>query len=216
MGLSELDAAVQANYPVVCMPHEGSLADADKNGIRYVLAGDGLYRELTTDWMVRTKRIVSCQTPFGVTGETLTWRIPMPPPEVWRQFGDMARQAMPNECAALMAWHTAEHTWRFVPRVATMASAARVDYIEPELHESEVVVIDIHSHGLYPAGFSGRDDNDDRGGIKIAAVIGGFGGFQKPRMALRLVAIDEFVPLCRAHDGNFEIVEITNETLLTP
>jgi PRTRC genetic system protein A len=56
------------------------------------------------------------------------------------------------------------------------------------------MVIDVHSHAAFPAGFSRRDDADDRGGIKIAAVFGKVNTAQ-PDIALRLVCLDQMVPL---------------------
>jgi PRTRC genetic system protein A len=52
------------------------------------------------------------------------------------------------------------------------SSDLHVKTILPILAEGEHMVLDIHSHGRFPAGFSPVDDKDDRGENKVAFVVG--------------------------------------------
>jgi PRTRC genetic system protein A len=181
-------------FPVAIAPHEGALSDPTKAGMRYVLASDGVYREISTCWMVRRKLHGPCRLPYGDLQESLTFLMEAPPLELWKEFLAQARQALPNECAGLMIWNQTSQQWRLEMRIAHLASKVRIDYIEARLDDDEVGVVDIHSHGVLRAGFSQRDNRDDMGGIKVAAVVGRVDQ-PSPEFVMRLVAIDEFMPL---------------------
>ncbi len=202
MELSVEDRAVQMNFPVCVAPQTASVSSPEKNGTRFILARDGVYRELSTDWMVRTKRHATCCLPYGEQSESLQFLIAAPPDELWRAFVQEARNVFPNECAGWFVWNPINMKWRMVMRQAISASSNRIDFQEPTLGEDEVAVVDIHSHGPHRAYFSSIDDSDDAGGIKIAAVIGRVNSSQ-PEFAMRLVAIDEILPLTLTGQGHF-------------
>lgn len=189
-------------FPVAIAPHEGTLELSPKAGIRNILAADGVYRELTTFWMVRRKLHGPCKLPYGALQESLEFLVGAPPAQLWKDFVEVARQALPNESAGLMVWNQRLQQWRLEIRQSLMANRARIDYVEPHLDEDDVGVVDIHSHGHFGAGFSSRDNQDDAGGIKISAVIGKVDQ-TTPEFVIRLVAIDEFIPLTLTGDGRF-------------
>jgi PRTRC genetic system protein A len=202
MELTSEDLAVQLNFPVCIAPQAASVGRPEKNGTRFILAQDGVYRELSTDWMVRTKRHSTCCLPYGEMAESLIFRVTAPPNELWRAFVEKARNVYPNECAGWFIWNPIAKYWRLAMRQELHASPDRIDYQEPPMSEDEVAVVDIHSHGQHRAYFSTMDDSDDAGGIKIAAVIGRVNSSQ-PEFGMRLVAIDEFLPLTLTVEGHF-------------
>jgi len=201
MATSSIDQAIQETFPVAVALHDGLLPAAGKTGTRNILASDGVYRELTMDWMVRVKRIAQCSLPYGSLQESLTFCIVPPPLALWSEFVQAARLALPCEAAAVMVWNTTSMTWRLSLRKSVSADADHIAYENAELSDDEVAVVDIHSHGTAGAFFSATDDKDDEGGIKIAAVVGKVDK-DTPEIALRLQAIDERLPLALASDGH--------------
>ena len=86
------------------------------------------------------------------------------------------------------------------------ATPHRIDYEEVRLNDGEHLVVDIHSHGAERPFFSGQDDADDYGGLKVAAVIGGLGTGQGA-MRARLVLPDRFLNLLLHEDGAMAVGE---------
>lgn len=72
--------------------------------------------------------------------------------QLWKDFVEVARRALPNESAGLMVWNQRLQQWRLEIRQSLMANRARIDYVEPHLDEDDVGVVDIHSHGYFGAG----------------------------------------------------------------
>lgn len=205
-----MDQAISENFPLIAAPQSGQLAPPEKFGTRYIVARDGLFREICTPWLHATEqiaRIAGLASPYGELKPAVRLTCNMPPQDVWREFLAQARRSMPDECAALIVWNSASGAWRLAERVALTATPWRVDYDEPELREDEVPVIDIHSHARFEAKFSKRDDADDQGGIKIAAVMGRIDTDQ-PEIALRLVCLDWTAPMRLKGDGTLEMKEV--------
>lgn len=191
--MTTLDQSVLQTFPVAIAPHEGQLEPASKAGIRNILAANGVYRELTTFWMVRRKLHGACKMPYGALQESVEFLVDAPPDQLWKDFVEAAKLALPNECAGLMVWNQRLQQWRLEMRQPLFVSSELIDYKEPALDEDDVGVVDIHSHGHAAAYYSHVDDLDDAGGIKVSAVIGKVN--QNPEFVIRLVAIDEFIPL---------------------
>lgn len=192
-----LDQWIEKTFPVITAPPSGAIVPPETHGQRFVVAKDGLYREVSTPWLYANlpiARVHGMPTPFGAMEPSVQLRCGNPPRELWSEFRDQAEKAMPNECAAVFVWCSASDTWRFEMRKMSLQRPDRVDYQEPSLCESEVAVVDIHSHGHYEARFSARDDHDDAGGIKISAVLGRVGS-QQTEISLRLVCLDAMIPL---------------------
>jgi PRTRC genetic system protein A len=196
---------VSLAYPVVTVSHDGSVADAQGDGIRYVLARQGLFREITSSWMTcrHPISVSGLELPFGSTTSTFELKCSPPPREVWKDFVLQARTDLPNESAAQLVWNEVSDTWRCAMRGSSHASPGRIDYLNPALDDDEVAVIDIHSHGHGRAFFSSTDDNDDRGNFKLSAVFGRVG--TKPELLLRLVMGDVYWPVTLTTDGQLQI-----------
>lgn len=205
-----IDRAIRENFPLIAAPQSGQLLLPEKFGTRYIVAKDGLFREIYSPWLHATvpiARIAGMSSPYGEVMPGVKLTCNMPPQAVWREFLAQARSSMPDECAALIVWNAVTGAWRLAKRVAVTATPWRVDYQEPKLDGDEVGVIDIHSHGRLDAKFSKRDDADDHGGIKIAAVVGRVDTAQ-PEIALRLVCLDWMAPMRLKVDGTLEMKEV--------
>jgi PRTRC genetic system protein A len=66
------------------------------------------------------------------------------------------------------------------------------------LRSHEALVVDLHSHGIAPAGFSAQDDLDDCGATKVAVVVGRLdrkAGGRCADIAVRLVLNGLLLPL---------------------
>lgn len=213
MDAREIDAFTQKNFPLIAAPHGGRLARPQGYGTRYIVAKDGLYWELQTPWLYTVQPaslplgmfgINGRQTPYGELAAVVEMNFSNPPKQLWAEFLEHARAAMPNEAAALLVWHSTEGTWRLAPRSATTATPDKIDYVNPQLADDEIAVIDVHSHGGLPAFFSEEDDADDAGGIKLAVVFGHIGR-ERPEIVSRLVCLDRFIPLRMNVDGGFDV-----------
>jgi PRTRC genetic system protein A len=191
---SPMDIAIQSTFPVCVAPVDGVMTEPGSPGTRYIATGAGLIREVSTSWMVRRKLIAPCKLPYGEVQESVNFLIHSPPRSLWFDFVAMAKAALPNESAALICWNETQGTWRLVEREFTFASPDRIDYIEPTLQGDELAVIDIHSHGTDSAFFSRQDNTDDQGGIKISVCVGKL-ALENPQFVMRLVVLDEYIPL---------------------
>ena len=197
MDNEDLERMIAGNFPLINAPHGEQIAPPEKFGMRYVVGDTGLFREVTTPWLYSIQQIAKVDgqpTPYGRCTPKVTLRCGNPPAELWKSFRVEAEKAMPNECAGAFVWNHTAKTWRFAMREASMANPGWVDYQEVECGEDEVIVVDIHSHGTYPAFFSSQDDKDDKGGIKVSAVIGQLDTDQ-PMIALRLVCLDRMMKM---------------------
>ncbi len=212
------DAVTLENFPVVVVPQSGTLGPAKRNGTRYLVAREGLYWELTTGWLRAVQPAVPYVTtiekvgarpaPYGSVTASVSTHCSCPPKDLWAEFLACAREVLPNEAAALLIWNHQTDTWRLAMRTAANASSQRIDYIEPRLDEDEVAVVDVHSHGEAKAFFSGLDDIDDWGGIKIAVVFGNVHR-GRPEVASRLVLMDRLIPMRMTEAGWFVVKEET-------
>lgn len=209
-----MDKFLTENFPVVPVPQSGRVDMPGKFGQRFLLGKRALFREVVTPWLYAALPIASIkglESPYGDFKPEVRFTMEPPPADLWREFLKEARSALPNECAALMAWNSQTGEWRLAMRVATHATQARVDYTEPVLQESEIAVIDVHSHGDHSAFFSSRDNRDDLGGIKIAAVFGLVDSCSSPELQLRLVCLDKFLELRLEQAGDRPPIQVLGD-----
>lgn len=188
-----IDAMVLSNFPVAVAKHSQPIEEPAAFGQRYIVGQQGLFREVSTPWLLARNLIAYAQmpTPYGFVEECAVLKCGSPPADLWRDFIEHAKKESPVECAGLMIWNAQTQRWRLAIREVTYATSDRVDYMEPELHEDELAVVDVHSHGLHKAFFSSRDNRDDSGSIKVSAVIGRL-DLEVPEVSIRLVCIDSF------------------------
>jgi PRTRC genetic system protein A len=84
---------------------------------------------------------------------------------------DCAYQAMPHEVLVWINWQSGKGGWRaYRPAQTTTAVMCKPhDPSNPLGHEA---VVDIHSHNSMPAFFSRTDDQDEKAGFRLYAVVG--------------------------------------------
>jgi PRTRC genetic system protein A len=206
------DAVTLENFPLLAAPQSGLVNRPERQGTRFIVGRQGLYWDLTTAWLHAVQMAVpftlqeigARTTPYGEVLPAVETLCSCPPKELWAEFLAHAREALPNEAAALLVWNSVTDRWRLGLRVATVVSGERIDYNEPRLEHDEIAVVDVHSHGDLPAFFSPRDDEDDRGGIKVAVVFGHLRR-ERPEVAARLVCVDRFIPMRMTETGWFEM-----------
>lgn len=171
------DALLQRVTPVVPVPRFGTLVPDERDcGHRYLIARDGMYVEATRPWLYA----IGCfargihQTPFGAITEKVELRCGAIPKSLLRQFIGLAQKALPNETSAAFVWNHFDNTWRIVETaIKASATPGSVQYVQREpIADNESMVVDIHSHGNFPAFFSEEDNRDDATGVKVAVVIG--------------------------------------------
>jgi len=193
-------------FPVSAVGLDGTFKDLD-SGVQFLVANDGLWRHIQTPWLESFQPLAlqdGLAVPFGRLTRKVKFKVPAPGKDLWRKFLKLARDAMPNECAAALVWNTTNASWRFAQRVATFSSPAYIEYAEVEIDDGEILVVDIHSHAQYAAGFSAQDDIDDKGGIKLSVVFGNIDS--NVTMAARLMLIDSSVPVGIDGSGRWEVM----------
>lgn len=193
----DMDKVIRENFPLLAAPAQGDIQIADKAGVRYVVGKDGLWRAIDKSWLRAVTPVALSSTaviPYGAMVQKIDFLCSMPPQTVWREFATLAKSKLPDEVAAAMVWDTLNDTWRLAERKSILANSAYVEYSEVELGEGEELVVDIHSHGHHPAGFSKIDDRDDFGSIKVSAVLGCVGS-EAMEIAVRLMLIDTAIDL---------------------
>lgn len=185
------DLALQQSFPSVMVPRFGEVAPMGGPGERLLIAANGVFLEIVRPW-IRVVRLLGkfqhrTAIPYGEAEEVTELFCGRVPPDVIGEFAVMARAAYPNETGAFVVWHSKARSFRLAPVRLLDQGAGHLKYDRPVLGDDEVLVVDCHSHGRYPAFFSSTDDTDDRHDVKFAFVIGNCDA-PVPSMALRLCA----------------------------
>lgn len=196
------DTILQDLTPVVSVPlFEALPADPRPVGHRFLVAHDGLWIEVQSPWLHARALIApsAIRLPFGDLAPALELRRGSLPKILLDEFVAQARQASPNETAAIITWHEQTGEFNLLP-VDRETGATHVHYERPRLAEGECLVADLHSHGTLHAGFSMQDDLDDAGEIKVAVVVGRC-HLPRPDVAARLCLLGHYVPLLQVEGG---------------
>lgn len=205
--MDSFDQAILETFPLAAVGPRGGVEDAPGSGIRYLAASDGLWREVALPW-IRVRHMVAptlLPLPYGSMQADVELRCGPLDLGLVRDFNRMARAAAPAEVAAAIVWNEHSGAWRLEPRKARSSSASHVDYDEVALDDGDHMVVDLHSHGHYPAFFSGQDDKDDHGSMKFSLVVGDFNKDQ-PSSAMRLCMAGLMAPARIAADGQLVII----------
>jgi PRTRC genetic system protein A len=152
----------------------------------YVVAGDGLY-------VVADNRYLAARVPVAravVRGlsplyASLTLHAGRLPQGLWDQMVAVARARPERE--VLLAVSLESSGYRLL-RPTQLAGPASVVYRPPR-----DALLQIHSHGAYPARFSRTDDADEQG-FGLYGVVGRLGS-ERPEVALRVGAYGYFLPV---------------------
>ena len=174
------DLLLQQKFPTIMVPKYGQLIPCELHMTRLLMARKGLY--------LQTKQ------PFGEFICQI-WKPPRPLPYgdveevdeirniLWDQsvqnifrehIGPAAqRYAEDNkEWAGWILYEDREFVYAPLQFEAHHASVTITD--KPAIPLDTCLAIDVHSHGQLPPFFSGTDNIDDAGGVKISVVLGGY------------------------------------------
>ena len=196
----QMDRALLAAAPVAAVPRHAPFHPLQDNGHRFLLAEDGLYLEVRRPWLHYIHQLAKqtavaipygaiagkCELDFVSIGSALTQM---------KEFAAKAKADAPIEAAASLLWDHRKKAWRIdYPDIIGEASASHIQYRQVEPGPDESIAIDLHSHGHLGAFFSGTDDEDDRGAVKISAVFGSL-DTDTPTVAFRLCVLGLYIPI---------------------
>lgn len=200
------DALLQSHTPAVMVPRFGELAQLEQSGHRYLVAQDGLWLEVRRPWLRLRALLAPIATqglslPYGRVSPDLGWGgKEFDTVYAWTGedlerlqalFLHDARRALPDEFAAWGIWNEESRRIEYRPLIASSASPGGIEFARPRLEPHEHLAIDLHSHGTMDAFFSGTDDEDDRGEVKMSVVAGRLDG--TPTFATRLCVLGLFI-----------------------
>lgn len=168
-----LDRACLLVTPTLMAPRFGVLPEIKESEQRFIIASDGVYIEARTPTIHARLRVSETKQPFpyGKVEETIKLyggRIPF---DVIEQARKRATGSSPKEWGGSICWTPERGYWLDEPEILVQTSAS-LSYRNTV--DDSALVVDIHSHGLHKSFFSKTDNEDDRerGGVYIAAVIG--------------------------------------------
>lgn len=210
--MNPLDLALQGAVPTVMVPRFGTFEPLQDSGHRFLAASDGLWLEVRRSWLYLRKptaRQTKVAMPYGTVTETMELFCGPVPLDLLREFSAQARNAAPLETAAWGTWDEESGKFMFRRLDANNASAAYIDVNRPRLNDNEHLVLDMHSHGKGRAFFSGTDNEDDQGEVKIAMVLGHCNR-EKLDTKTRLCCLGLYIPLAAnvADDGAVRFAEV--------
>jgi PRTRC genetic system protein A len=206
--MNAADSVLQRSFPTVMVPRREPVGPMASAGERLLVAENGLFLEISLPWISLVRRVASFTAPmpipYGRTTEHTNLICSRVPEELIGEFVAMARAAHPNETGAWIVWSTRTHQFRLLPVVILSHSSGSLKYDRPECGDDEVLIIDCHSHGRYPAFFSTTDNEDDRHDIKFSLVVGNCVS-HVPSFAFRLCAKGIFEEVERVPDAWYRV-----------
>lgn len=195
MTINSLDSLILQHAPLLPVPRYGELPELGQNSLRYLVAESGVFLELRRPWLHLLWPIQpphDYKLPYGTVEEFTDYAFDEEAIErIKRMFLVDAARAMPDECAAWAVWNDRDRRLEYRALIADSASPGGVTFHRPRLEEHESLAIDLHSHGVMSAFFSGTDDEDDFGSVKIAIVAGTLD--KEPTFGVRLCALGMFI-----------------------
>jgi PRTRC genetic system protein A len=164
----------------------------------------GVVREIVLPW-IRIRHGIGNTVmvmPYGRIDETVDFLCGPIPREMFAIFMEAAKVALPKECAAAFVWNQNTCAWRYEDRQAIEATECHILYKEVRLSDEEHLVVDIHSHGIWPAFFSEEDNKDDHGTMRLSVVLGFESGLTS---AARLCMAGKFFPASLDAEGRLMV-----------
>ena len=193
-----MDEVLQKAFPTVLAPRFQPFDPLQETGDRFVLTRSRLIFEVSRPWLYATKAISTDfgrPTPYGEgPAESVTMRCGPIPKKLIQRFHQQAQTVFPLETAAWFVWDEVTKDFTYLPLSVFSSGVAHVSFDRPALPLGTHLVMDIHSHGAYPAFFSPTDDQDDKDQLCISTVLGNVNQ-PTPTMATRLCMLGIYVPL---------------------
>lgn len=192
------DQILQRTCPTIMVPRFEDLPPLTENGHRFLVAQDGLWLEVKRPWLHLVwpvaEKCYQVAMPYGALQPAITFEFDSLPRDLIDSFIDDARRALPNEYAAWIIWNSETGKFSYCPLAANSAGPAHLKLDRPVLGEHEHLVVDIHSHANMNAFFSGEDNRDDAGEVKLSIVVGRLGSNQQISSKIRLCANGVIIP----------------------
>jgi PRTRC genetic system protein A len=158
--------------PMLVMPFEGPLPPLPIGHRRYVAAADGIYLQSCNRALAVTLRFAATPAlPFGRLHEEVRMAGGPVPQSLLDQMQQAALAHHPSEWAALVHWDEANQHYVLTTPTAVGKSSSHITY-STEALDIERLVLNVHSHGPWPARFSAQDDLSDQHGLYFASVFG--------------------------------------------
>lgn len=198
MTLDIRDQIIQQHAPMVMAPNYGALEPLEANGHRYLATRNGILLEARRPWLhikwpMHEQGAVD-RLPYGevAQGVRVSFKLQR---ELLQRFHDDALKVAPFEHAAWLVWDDNAKALTYRELDIQEFSQGSVRYNRPSLAEHESLAVDMHSHGALGAFFSGTDDADDCGEVKVAVVLGDLAVGQKPSWAVRLCVLGLYIEM---------------------
>lgn len=206
--MNAADSVLQRSFPTVMVPRREPVEMMGSAGERMLVAENGVFLEVNRPWISLVRRVASFTAPiaipYGRTVEYTELACGRVPDGLVGEFVAMARASHPNETGAWIVWSTTTHQFRLVPVEVLSHTSESLRYERPEIVPDEVLIVDCHSHGRYPAFFSTTDNEDDKHDIKFSLVVGNCSS-HVPSFSLRLCAKGIFEEVSRVPAAWYEL-----------
>lgn len=192
----EMDRFLTGEAPTVTVPVDGEFVPLEAQGQRFLVAANGLWVEVCSPWgYVLAPYAVAdhARCPYGTLASALRFDFGRFPQDMVERFMDDAASAGNCEIAAGIVWNSASRELSYRRPEVVSASAGHVRFRPLALADGETLVADLHSHGHGEPFFSGADDADDAGAIKIAGVCGYVG--KRQSLLMRVCVLGANLPL---------------------
>jgi PRTRC genetic system protein A len=170
------DQAAHAAKPVVMAPVYGQLPECQVGMVRFLMGRQGLFLDTRMPFGAYRRLLWESPVSMDHCGEIVEIDeftpllkgslLSIVISEMLEPAADAARER--KEWAGCIVLRDGEYVYQSVNHSATTVRLQG----EYNRNTSGCLVLDVHSHGLLAPEFSGTDDKDDDGGIKIALVIG--------------------------------------------
>ncbi len=175
------DTLLMNQFPTVMVPRFEALQPCELHRTRLLMGAGGLYIETNQPWGRFVAQLWDSrrQLPYGEVTERNDFDYLLIRPDVKRILSGHVREEAARyadsglEWAGWVVWSQQEG-FRYQGLDLEETTNTRVTFGRQRLSEGEHLVFDIHSHGYLPPFFSGTDDRDDSGGIKISVVLGSY------------------------------------------
>lgn len=189
------DAILFSQTPLLPMPRFGTLPPLEVGRRRYIVAADGLYLQARSRAMFVTCRLAEAITPFGELQPRIDLVDGLIPHALFAQVVRHALTHSPNEGACLIHWNPDTRGYELTIPEIVDCGQGHITY-RTGMIDQDLLVLDVHTHGRYPAFFSSVDDqSDERHGCYFASVLGRCDSELTLEATSRLVVDGAFIDL---------------------
>lgn len=173
--MDKRDLAIQKTIPIQGVPFFGQYEGSNRVGDRVLMAGNGIFLEVTRKWGVFIRKISSEPTiklPYGTMQEQSHLNLPELPNALLKEFNRHAATNCDVEVGASVIWNEHHNKYRLAHSKSLRATGSFLHQELPALEPGDHLIIDCHSHAHHPAYFSPIDNESDANCIKFSYVVG--------------------------------------------